>query len=79
MVNIRVFSTPGCANCSLLKNFLKENNLSFEEINVAADREKAKEMVEKTGQMSVPVTQIGEKFVIGNNKEEIIKSIEEAQ
>ena len=69
--NVTVYSTPTCHFCTKLKNYLKENNVEFKEINVAEDQNAAKEMVEKTGSMGVPVTDIDGKFIIGFDKDKI--------
>jgi len=73
MPKIKVYSTPACPFCHLLKEFLKEKGVEFEEIDVSKDEEKAKEMVEKTGQMGVPVVEIDGQIVIGFDKEKIEK------
>ena len=73
MKKVRVFSTKMCPYCVTLKNFLKEHNISFEEIDVTEDEVAQKEMIEKSGQMGVPVVDIDGEFVIGFDKEKIIK------
>lgn len=55
-MQVKVYSTPTCHFCHMIKDFLKENNISYEDIDVSTDEAKAKEMVDKTGQMGVPVT-----------------------
>ena len=55
----------------MVKKFLKDNNVEFEEIDVAADQEKAKLMVEKSGQMGVPVVEVDDEIVIGFDKEKL--------
>jgi glutaredoxin-like YruB-family protein len=62
---VKVYSTPTCPWCHKLKEFLQENNIEFEDINVAEDQEAAKSMVDKTGQMGVPVSEIDGEFIIG--------------
>jgi len=64
-MKVIVYSTRTCPWCVKVKDFLKENNVEFKEIYVDEDHEAAKKMVEDTGQMGVPVTEIGEQFVIG--------------
>jgi glutaredoxin len=59
----------------MAKEFFKENNIPFEEYNVAADLEKRKEMMQKTGQMGVPVIDIDGSVVIGFDKEVIAKKV----
>ena len=54
-----VYSTPTCPYCHLLKDFLKQNKIEVEDIDVSKSREKAEEMIEKSGQMGVPVADIG--------------------
>lgn len=68
---IKVYGVPGCPFCKRTKEFLKSKGLNFEDIDVAADHNLAKEMVEKSGQMSVPVIEIDEEIVIGFDKEKI--------
>ena len=60
-----VYSTPTCPHCHHVKDFLKEKGVEFVDIDVAADREKARYMVEKSGQMGVPVIEIDGEMIIG--------------
>ena len=62
-----------CPYCTTLKEFLKEKGVEFEEIDVSQDEKAMKEMVEKTGQMGVPVMEIDGEIVIGFDREKIIK------
>lgn len=71
MNKVKVYITPVCPYCVTLKEFLKKHNVEFEEIDVSQNQEAAKEIVEKTGQMAVPVMEIDGEFVIGFNKEKI--------
>jgi len=54
-----------------LKDFLKEHQIEFEEIDVSADQTAAEEMIKKSGQMGVPVTEIDGEIVIGFDKEKL--------
>jgi len=62
-----------CPYCVTLKNFLKERGFEFEDIDVGADEAKAKEMIEKSGQMGVPVVEIDNEIIIGFDRERIVK------
>lgn len=62
---VTIYSTPVCHFCQMAKEFFKENNVEYTEHDVAADQEKRQEMIELTGQMGVPVIQIGDDVVIG--------------
>ena len=69
--NITIYSTPTCHFCQLTKDFLTENNVAYTDYNVAADLEKRQEMIEKSGQMGVPVILIGDEMIVGFDKERI--------
>lgn len=73
MTNIKVFTTKFCPYCISLKEFLKEHNIEFQEVNVENDEQGLKEMVEKSGQMGVPVTVIDGNVVVGFDRERIKK------
>lgn len=68
---VKVYSTPTCVYCITLKEFLKEHNIEFEEIDVSKDKTALDEIVKKTGQMGVPVVDIDGQTVIGFDKERI--------
>ena len=55
----------------MTKDFLKENGISYTEFNVASDSEKRQEMIQKSGQMGVPVIFVGEEMIIGFDKERL--------
>lgn len=64
----KIFSTPTCGYCHLLKDWLTEKKIPFTDINVAVDPSKGVEMIQKTGQMGVPVSII----VFDDGREEVI-------
>ena len=72
---VKVYSTPVCPYCVMAKEFLKEHNIEFQEINVAEDEKGRNEMVAKSGQLGVPVIEINDKIIIGFNKEAIKKEL----
>jgi len=73
MAKIRVFSTPTCPYCVTLKEFLKENNVAFEDIDVSQNQAALDEMIKKTGQTGVPVVEIDGQIIIGFDREKIVK------
>ncbi|MFA6404674.1 MAG: glutaredoxin family protein [Candidatus Paceibacterota bacterium] len=75
MQNVTIYSTPTCVYCNMAKSFFKSNNIAFTEYNVATDMEKRKEMIDKTGQMGVPVISVGEEIVVGFNEEKLKSSL----
>ncbi|MCX5709150.1 MAG: glutathione S-transferase N-terminal domain-containing protein [Candidatus Omnitrophica bacterium] len=68
---VKVYSTPTCPWCIRVKQFLSENNISFENYDVGADQAKAEEMIQKSGQMGVPVVDIDGTVIVGFDKEKI--------
>lgn len=73
---VKVYSTPACPYCVTLKEFLKVHNVAFEDIDVSQDKTALDEMIKKSGQMGVPVVEIGDKIVVGFDKEKITKLLE---
>lgn len=65
MTTVKIYSTPTCHFCHMTKDWLKEHNVPFQDINVGADKKAAQEMIEKTGQRGVPVIDIDGQIIIG--------------
>jgi glutaredoxin 3 len=72
---VKVYSTKTCPWCHKVKDFLKEKHVKFEDIDVGADQKAASEMVEKSGQMGVPVVDIDGNIIVGYDKEAIEKAL----
>ncbi|MDO8535468.1 MAG: glutaredoxin domain-containing protein [Candidatus Omnitrophota bacterium] len=72
---VKVYSTSTCPFCVRAKQFLKENAVNFEDIDVSMDHEAAQEMIKKSGQMGVPVIDIDGELIVGFDKEKIKKSL----
>jgi glutaredoxin 3 len=72
-MSVIVYSTTTCPWCVRVKNYLKDNNVDFKEINVGLDRNAAMEMMRKSGQMGVPVVDINGSIVVGFDKATIDK------
>ena len=62
---VAVYSTPTCPYCTRVKKFLEDNNIKFENIDVGSNPDKAQEMVDKLGQMGVPVIVIDDQPMVG--------------
>jgi glutaredoxin-like YruB-family protein len=71
MSQVLIYSTSSCPFCHQAKEYLTEKNISFTDYNVGEDRVKAEEMVEKSGQMGVPVIDIDGEIVVGFDKMKI--------
>jgi len=75
MATIKVYSTPTCPFCKRAKEFLKQNNFAFEDLNVADSEEARTEMINKSGQMVVPVLDIDGEIIVGFEVEKIKKAL----
>lgn len=71
MKNVTIYSTPTCVYCNMAKSFFDSNKVTYTEHNVASDLDKRKEMIDKTGQMGVPVIDIGGQVVVGFDESRI--------
>lgn len=70
---VTIYSTPTCHFCHMAKEFFKANNVAYTEHNVASDLDQRKQMIEKSGQMGVPVIIIGDELTVGFDKPKIAK------
>jgi glutaredoxin 3 len=68
---VTVYSTPTCPFCIKTKQFLKDNNISFEDIDVSTDHQAAEDMIAKSGQMGVPVIEADGTIIVGFDKDKI--------
>ena len=75
MAKITVYSTQTCPFCTMAKDFLKQNDVEFDDINVSVDQKKLQEMMQKSGQTGVPVIDIGGKIIVGFNEAAIKKAL----
>lgn len=75
LMTIRLYTTPTCPYCRLVKEFLTEKHLSFDEIDVTSDQQAVKDMVKLSGQMGVPVVDIDGKIIVGWNKAALEETI----
>lgn len=70
-MTIKIYSTPTCPWCKKATAYLTEKGIDFESIDVSSNDAAQKEMIDKSGQMGVPVLDIDGKMVIGFDKEKI--------
>jgi len=70
---VTVYSTPSCPWCNKLKQYLRENNIPFKDIDVSKDMKAAQDMVRSTGQHGVPQANINGQWIIGFDKPKIDK------
>jgi len=74
-VNVKVYSTPTCSYCAAAKAFLRLIGVAFYEVDVAANQLEAQEMLDKSGQRTVPVIDVNGTIIVGFNREALLKTL----
>lgn len=72
---VKIYSTQICPYCEMAKEYFNEHGVVYENYDVANNENARKEMIEKSGQMGVPIIDIDGKIIIGFNKLEIDKAL----
>jgi len=70
-MSVKIYTTTHCPYCKMAKEYFGKNGVKYEEINVEKDHKAAEEMIEKSGQMGVPVIEINGKIIVGFDKKAI--------
>jgi glutaredoxin 3 len=71
MKKVTIYSTPTCHYCLMLKEFLDSKGVKYENFDVSSNLEKRKEMMDKSGQMGVPVVFVEEEMIVGFNEDKL--------
>jgi len=71
MANVKIYSTPSCPYCKMTKAYFAENNIPFEDIDVASNQFATQEMISKSGQLGVPVIDIDGQIVVGFDRPKV--------
>jgi len=74
-MSIKIYTTTTCPYCVMAKRFFKENNVKYEEVNVQENRDATEEMIQKSGQMGVPVIDVNGTIIIGFDKKALEKAL----
>ncbi|MDP3052243.1 MAG: glutaredoxin domain-containing protein [bacterium] len=75
MAEVKIYTTPTCGYCVITKKFLNDHNVKYTEFDVSADTAKGNEMVEKSGQMGVPVLDIDGEIIVGFDQRRISEKL----
>ena len=76
MKKVIMYSTPTCHYCNLAKEFFDDYNISYEVLDVQINLENRKQMIEKSGQMGVPVIFVDDVLVRGFDEEKLRELLE---
>ena len=71
MKTVTIYTTPTCAYCRMAKEYFKKHDIAYTEHDVALDIEARKTMLEKSGQLGVPVITIDKEVIIGFDEKRI--------
>ncbi|MBY0294248.1 glutaredoxin family protein [Patescibacteria group bacterium] len=71
MKPVTIYTTPTCHFCQLAKEFFAEKNVEYTAYDVSTDAAKREEMIQMTGQLGVPVIQIGDDLMVGFDREKV--------
>ncbi|NQT28095.1 MAG: glutathione S-transferase N-terminal domain-containing protein [Candidatus Omnitrophica bacterium] len=74
-MEVKIYSTSTCPYCTLAKEYLTSKGISFQSIDVSADKTASEEMIKISGQMGVPVIVAGDEVIVGFDKGAINKSL----
>ncbi len=75
MKKVEIYSTPTCGYCKMAKDFMNEHKVAFEEFDVASNLEKRNEMIQKSGQMGVPVIDIDGQMMVGFDRDALATAL----
>lgn len=78
MNHVTVYTTTQCPYCVMMKNFLTDQHIPFNEVNVEQNPEIMHQLVKKTGQMGVPQTEINGEWVIGYDPNSIMRALSQS-
>lgn len=68
---VLVFTTPTCGYCRQAKSYLRERGVRFKDVDISRDPAAARDLARRSGQMGVPVLDIGGKLIVGFNRPKI--------
>ena len=75
MNKVTMYTTPYCVYCKMAKVFFEQNKVDYEEKDVALDIKARENMIQRSGQMGVPVFEVGGKIVIGFDRPRLAELI----
>ena len=76
MKKVAIYTTPVCTYCRMAKDFFQKHNVPFEEYNLITDPKRRDEMIQRSGQMGVPVIDVGGQLVVGFNERKMRELLE---
>ena len=78
-MDVLVYTTPTCPYCNMVKEYLSQKGISYKEYDVSLDQNAASELVNRTGQMTVPVTIINGQTIVGFDRAQLERVFNQGQ
>lgn len=75
MKNVTVYTTNTCPYCTMVKGLLDEQNVPYNEVNVEERPDMMMKLIQTTGQMGVPQTQVNGQWIVGYDPARIMKAL----
>ena len=72
-MTVKVYTTPMCPYCYTLKEFLKERNIEFEDIDISKDEKVKDEIIKRSGAIGAPIVEVNGEIVVGFDRAKIVK------
>jgi glutaredoxin 3 len=72
-IKMITYTLSWCPHCIALKDFLKSQDCTFEDIDVEKNEDLAEDIIEKTGQSGFPIIEINGEYIIGFDKDKLLK------
>lgn len=69
--DVIVYSAPHCKACELVKAYLRENSVSYTEIDISQDAQACERLLKMTGRLSIPVVELAGPFVVGFSRRQL--------
>ena len=70
-MTVKLYTTPTCPYCYTLKEFFKERNIEFEDIDISKDEKVKDEIIKRSGAIGAPIIEINGEIIVGFDKEKI--------
>jgi len=77
MKKVTLYTTPSCQYCEQAKEYMKEHDIDYKYYDVSEDTDRRKEMIEKSGQMGVPVIELGDELMVGFDEDRFDEMVQE--
>jgi len=72
-MTVKVYTTPTCPYCYTLKEFLKEHNIEFEDIDISKDEKVKDDIIKRSGAIGAPIIEVDGEIIVGFDRAKIVK------